>query len=52
MPLNHLIRDGDNPDITEERQKATFSTEELAKEIYGGWRVLLDFTYFSTTSFF
>ncbi|CAJ0923082.1 unnamed protein product, partial [Mesorhabditis belari] len=35
MPLNHLIRDGDNPDITEERQKATFSTEELAIEIYG-----------------
>ncbi|CAJ0570312.1 unnamed protein product, partial [Mesorhabditis spiculigera] len=35
MALNHQIREGDNPLITEEREKATFSTEALADELYG-----------------
>ncbi|KAK0413425.1 hypothetical protein QR680_006796 [Steinernema hermaphroditum] len=35
-PLNVLIREGDNPDLTSERLKGTFSTELLSEAIYGG----------------
>ncbi|CAI2348372.1 unnamed protein product [Caenorhabditis sp. 36 PRJEB53466] len=36
MPLNKLIQDGDNQDLTNERFKATFDTDVLAAEFHGG----------------
>ncbi|CAL2027462.1 unnamed protein product [Caenorhabditis brenneri] len=33
--LNKEIRDGDNPDLTEERRTATFDTNKMAEVIYG-----------------
>lgn len=34
--MNRYIRDGDNPDLTEERRKAAFDTEELGALIWDG----------------
>uniref|UniRef100_A0A1I7ZAB2 Acyl-coenzyme A oxidase n=1 Tax=Steinernema glaseri TaxID=37863 RepID=A0A1I7ZAB2_9BILA len=39
--LNALIHEGDNPDLTSERLKASFSTESLSETIYGGKQKLL-----------
>ncbi|CAI5446335.1 unnamed protein product [Caenorhabditis angaria] len=36
MPLNKLIRDGDNQDLTNERFKSTFDTDLMASELRGG----------------
>ncbi|KAK5974533.1 hypothetical protein GCK32_009612 [Trichostrongylus colubriformis] len=36
MPLNKVIRDGDNQDLTEERLKSTFDTDEMAAIIWEG----------------
>uniref|UniRef100_A0A1I8AV65 Acyl-coenzyme A oxidase n=1 Tax=Steinernema glaseri TaxID=37863 RepID=A0A1I8AV65_9BILA len=36
MSMNSWITDGDNVDITNERRKATFSTDALSEFIYGG----------------
>ncbi|PIO59975.1 hypothetical protein TELCIR_18545, partial [Teladorsagia circumcincta] len=36
MPLNRLLRDGDNEDLAEERRKATFDTDEMAAIIWEG----------------
>nr|CDJ82827.1 Acyl-CoA oxidase dehydrogenase and Acyl-CoA oxidase domain containing protein [Haemonchus contortus] len=36
MPLNKLLRDGDNEDLAEERRKATFDTDEMAAIIWEG----------------
>ncbi|VDM58579.1 unnamed protein product [Angiostrongylus costaricensis] len=40
MYLNKLIVDSDNPDITEERLKATFDTDALAAELKGGYKAM------------
>ena len=37
--LNKYIREEDNPDLTEERLKATFDTEELAAVVKHGKKV-------------
>uniref|UniRef100_A0A8R1EAN3 Acyl-CoA_ox_N domain-containing protein n=1 Tax=Caenorhabditis japonica TaxID=281687 RepID=A0A8R1EAN3_CAEJA len=37
--LNKSIRSGDNPDITEERQKSTFDTHAMAAVIYGSSKI-------------
>lgn len=34
MPLNKLLRAGDHEDLAEERQKATFDTDEMAAIIW------------------
>lgn len=35
MALNRVIREGDNPELTEERLKATFDTDQMAAVIWG-----------------
>ena len=37
---SNLIEPGDNPDITAERRKATFSVEKMATFIHGGEEIL------------
>lgn len=39
MPLNAYIEAGDNPDLTEERRRCTFDTEEVAAWLWGGEQV-------------
>lgn len=39
--MNRYIRDGDNPDLTEERRKATFDTEALAALVWDGAQNLM-----------
>lgn len=34
--MANLIHPGDNPDLTEERKKGTFSVHSLASLLYGG----------------
>ena len=34
--MANLIERGDNPDLTEERRKATFSVHQMASLLYGG----------------
>uniref|UniRef100_A0A914CAU6 Glucuronosyltransferase n=1 Tax=Acrobeloides nanus TaxID=290746 RepID=A0A914CAU6_9BILA len=35
IKMSRYIRDGDNPDLTEERRKASFDTEALSEHFYG-----------------
>lgn len=34
--MNHCIQNGDNPDLTEERRKATFDTDAFGAFIWDG----------------
>ncbi|VDP53257.1 unnamed protein product [Heligmosomoides polygyrus] len=40
MPLNKLLRAGDHEDLAEERQKATFDTDEMAAIIWESKEIL------------
>jgi hypothetical protein len=38
--MNHQIKNGDNPDLIEERSKATFDTDAFGAFIWGGYNNL------------
>ncbi|CAI4227377.1 unnamed protein product [Auanema sp. JU1783] len=47
MPFNKKLSQGDNPELTEERLRATFDTDELAATLRGGKRALEKYRYIS-----